>query len=233
MPKISIVIPAYNEEKYIAQFLKQFKDSKEKYDLELIVADDHSTDNTVEIAKKYADKVTVLDKRENISVVRNAGAKLATGEFMIEADTDTRIKDPDHFFEKVLEIFKDPKVIAITPSLYIYPEEETFFDRIFHSFINLIVMLMSPFGSNRGPAQIMRTEAFWKAGGYDETLVVTEDMELFKRLKKLGKIVYRNDLVAYESPRRYRKEGHIKVVILWLLNYFGMLFFKKSYSKKW
>ena len=58
-PGISIIIPAYNEEKALERTLLHFLPFKEKYNLEIIVADDASTDRTVEIAERFADKVVL------------------------------------------------------------------------------------------------------------------------------------------------------------------------------
>ena len=73
---ISIIIPTLNEESLIAQTITQFDNIKNKYDIEIIVSDSSSTDNTVEIARRYTDKVVIYEKSDlcNISKARNFGA---------------------------------------------------------------------------------------------------------------------------------------------------------------
>ncbi len=73
---ISVVIPAFNEEKYIETCLKSLRNQKFDGNFEIIVADDSSEDNTVKIAEKYADKV-VVHQRGSISYGRQKGAEAA------------------------------------------------------------------------------------------------------------------------------------------------------------
>lgn len=86
MPKFSIIIPAYNMEKYISKTLDSVMKQTFK-DYEVIVVDDGSTDKTVEIAKKYDVKI-IEHKHAGLSVVRNAAIKEAKGEYLILLDSD-------------------------------------------------------------------------------------------------------------------------------------------------
>ena len=69
--------------------------------------------------------------------------------------------------------------------------------------------------------------------GYNELLAAGEDFDLFKRIRKTGKILFERNLVIYESPRRYRKIGHFKILLTWLVNSFYILIVKKSKSQNW
>jgi glycosyltransferase involved in cell wall biosynthesis len=84
----SIVIPALNESEYIEQCLKSLNNQSYPRDrYEIIIVDNGSTDNTVEIAKKYADAVFVKNDG-NVGAVRNYGAKKSSGEILICTDAD-------------------------------------------------------------------------------------------------------------------------------------------------
>lgn len=86
MPKFSIIVPAYNMEKYIKRTLDSIKKQTFK-DYEVIVIDDGSTDKTVEVAKKA--KVKVIEhKHAGLSVVRNAAIKEAKGDYIVMLDSD-------------------------------------------------------------------------------------------------------------------------------------------------
>lgn len=86
MPKFSIIVPAYNMEKYIKRTLDSIKKQSFK-DYEVIVIDDGSTDKTVEVAKKA--KVKVIEhKHAGLSVVRNAAIKEAKGDYIVMLDSD-------------------------------------------------------------------------------------------------------------------------------------------------
>lgn len=86
MPKFSIIVPAYNMEKYIKRTLDSIKKQTFK-DYEVIVIDDGSTDKTVEVAKTA--KVKVIEhKHAGLSVVRNAAIKEAKGDYIVMLDSD-------------------------------------------------------------------------------------------------------------------------------------------------
>lgn len=86
MPKFSIIVPAYNMEKYIKRTLDSIKKQTFK-DYEVIVIDDGSTDKTVEVAKKS--KVKVIEhKHAGLSVVRNAAIKEVKGDYIVMLDSD-------------------------------------------------------------------------------------------------------------------------------------------------
>ncbi len=233
---ISIVIPTFNEEKVIEKTLRQFLPYKRKFALEIIVADARSTDATVRIARKLADRVIVEKKRSNIPTGRNLGAFAANGELIIELDADSRIGDPDLFFRTVQKIFRSPQIVAAMPRLRIYPEEERFEDRFFHRLINGAISFANHFGSflSKGECQIFRKSAFNSAGGYDERLAVGEDCDLFHRLSRLGEVKYLQNLVVYHSPRRFRKEGYLRLLLgPYLLNGVALLWRHESHSKEW
>ena len=79
---ISVVIPAYNEEKYLEKTLNRLPKN-----LELIVVCNGCTDKTAQIAKKYAKVISISDK--NVSKARNLGAKNSSGKILIFLDADT------------------------------------------------------------------------------------------------------------------------------------------------
>lgn len=234
---ISIIIPTFNEEHTIKGSLKQFIKLKKKFDLELIVSDGGSTDNTVKIAKKFADKLALHQKNwvKTISEGRNKGAAKAKGDIMIFFDADVRLENPDKFFNAVIEKFKDPKIVGATCRVYEYIEEETTFDRMFHSTMSNYIRLLNfiGWGASRGECQIIRKKVFDKLHGYDRYLVAGEDFEFFHRLAKQGRIHYFNKIIVRESPRRFRRLGYPKVVLQWFLNSVFSFFGKRAYSKEW
>ena len=86
MPKFSIIIPVYNVEKYIDNCLKSIMQQSYK-DYEVIVVNDGTKDNSMDIVKKY--NVTIIEqKNQGLSAARNTGVKNATGEYLIFLDSD-------------------------------------------------------------------------------------------------------------------------------------------------
>jgi glycosyltransferase involved in cell wall biosynthesis len=238
MTKISFIFPCYNESKYIGETLDQFAPFRQKYNLELVVANGKSQDDTVKVAQKHrADKIVVRRDEDptTISFGRNNGGKAASGDILVWLDADIRIENVEKFINRVLELFKDPEIVAATANIYIYPQEETVLDRIFHWIVNMILRSSYLLGTAhaKGECQIIRAKTWKELGGYDSSLVVAEDIDMFRRLKNKGKVVFLKEINLFESPRRYRKLGHFRIVFEWLANYFSFVFFRKSYSKEW
>jgi glycosyltransferase involved in cell wall biosynthesis len=236
--KISIIIPALNEEKLIFQMLNQFDSGfKEKYNLEIIVSDGGSKDSTLQIVDGLADKVLIHKEKykQNISRGRNQGALNSLGDVLIFLNADTLISDVNMFFEKIFGFFKNDKIVAIACPVKVFKNEEIFIDKIFHFSYNNYVRFLNKFfmGMGRGECHIIKRDAFLKAGCYNEELYAGEDFDLYKRLKKLGKIVFLKDVNIYESPRRYRKFGYLRVFWDWTRNSVWITLFKKSISKDW
>ncbi len=92
---VSIVIPTYNEERFLPRLLGSIEKQEFK-DYEVIVADNHSRDATVEIALSHRARV-VEDSLP--AVARNRGAKVARGEYLLFLDADTVV--PEGFLKKL------------------------------------------------------------------------------------------------------------------------------------
>lgn len=85
----------------------------------------------------------------------------------------------------------------------------------------------------RGECQVVRKNIFERVGGYNENLAAGEDFDLFKRVRKIGKILHSRDFCVYESPRRYRKFGYLNVYKMWFFNSFYVIFKNKSLADEW
>jgi glycosyltransferase involved in cell wall biosynthesis len=238
MTKISFIFPTFKEEKFIGETLDQFKPCRGKYDFELVVADGGSPDKTQAVAKEHgADKIAVKKpgQSNHISVGRNNGGWAADGEMLVWLDADMRAENIDLLFKRILDVYNDPKVVAATANIWVYKNEETFFDKVFHGLVNLIIRSAYWRGgaAAKGECQILRGSTWRELKGYDENLVVSEDIDMFRRMLTKGKVIFLKDVNLFESPRRYRQLGHLKVVFDWLANYLGFVLFRKSYSKEW
>jgi len=234
---ISFVIPTLNEEKAIEKTLRCV--SAYSGEKEIIVSDGASKDRTVELARNYADRVIVYEgeKRQNIAGGRNAGAAVASGDFLVFIDSDTIIPDINSFFAKVLSVFqKDPALSAMTVFYRVYPEDETWADRIIFKSLGLLFYFYNNIlgiGGSGGEFQMIRTEDFKRAGGFNENLAASEDMDLFWRLAKLGKTRLERSLFIYHSGRRAHEVGWPKLLYQWTTNGISALFFAKSGTNEW
>lgn len=91
-PVVSVIIPVYNSEKTIEKCLKSILNQTLK-NIEIIVINDCSKDNSLEILKKYKDKIIIIDNKKNLgpSASRNKGLKKATGQYIGFVDSDDYI----------------------------------------------------------------------------------------------------------------------------------------------
>lgn len=240
IPEFSIIIPVLNEEKLLkslsSNLLEVVKNSK--HTAEIIIADGGSSDNSTSIGLKFADKVVNAKFGEinNIASGRNAGANVACGNYLIFCNADVIFDDVEKVLNQVHDIFeKDKKLIAIAAWVDTFPSEEKLIDVIFHNFYNYYFRFLNflRLGMGRGECIIVKKDAFIKAGSFDRTLPAGEDFELFNRLIKLGKVLYSKEIRVFESPRRFRKSGYLRVTLLWTSNALSIMFRKKTISSEW
>ncbi len=201
-PAISVIIPSYNEEKYIGMLFGAL--GRQTFsNFETIVVDGNSTDHTREISSKHAKVVT--DSSQVIGVARNRGAKIARGDILVFLDADSR-PSPD-LLEKYYGVFKDRRVVAATCPLV--PIERVS-DLLGFGFHFATTTLAKTFCGICGANFAVRRDAFMKSGGFDRTLTTYEDVEFAKRLRRYGSIRFENGSSVAVSARRIKKWGIIK-----------------------
>ncbi len=189
-PLVSIIIPAYNEEKCIGKCLRsllQLDYPREK--LEIIIIDDGSTDRTQSEAKKFEERgVRVFtQKNSGKGAALNRGIGLAKGEFIVTMDADSEVMPKT--LKQLLAFFrKDGEVAAVTPAIKIKPSKNLLVElqRIEYLMIIFSRKLLSFIDSvpvAPGPFSMFRASVFREVGGFDENNLV-EDQEIALRLQK-------------------------------------------------
>jgi glycosyltransferase involved in cell wall biosynthesis len=179
---ISVIIPAFNEERYLAETLRHLRRAIEDAgdaSVEVIVVDNASTDRTREVAEGGGAKVVFVPEH-NIGRVRNAGAAVALGEVLMFLDADTLV--PAEVLRRVAEVVSDSGCIGGAVDTEYRPAR-----RLVRIYLRLWRIIGLVFGMAQGAAQYCRREAFFAVGGYDERIYMGEDVDFYWRLKKLAK----------------------------------------------
>ena len=235
--KLSIIIPALNEESVIGhsvQYLKQHM----LVPHEIIVSDGRSRDRTVEVAKQYADKVVVFSGEKHTPARgRNDGARVASGEFFLFLDADSFLPEPEKLFASCFTRFeRDPELMGITLPQRARPEVETWGDRISFGIVNFFGRFLNNVlhrGEGAGKFMMVRRSAYEKVSGFREDLVTREDGDFFFRLSRIGKTYLDPAFFVYHGARRAHKLGWPRLWWIWTSNVVSFALFDKSVAKEW
>ena len=125
-PKVSIIVPIYNVEKYLATCIKSLQNQSLK-DLEIILVDDESPDNCPKLCNEYAktdSRIKVIHKKnEGLGFARNSGLNIAEGEFVSFLDSDDYIDL--NAYEELYELAKSNNLDAIYYKFESFTDEGT------------------------------------------------------------------------------------------------------------
>lgn len=237
-PKISVVIPAFNEEKYLPACLNSIKNQSFK-DFEIIVVDNNSTDQTSLIAYKYGAKV-VREKRQGTSFAREKGFGEARGEIIARTDADATV--PPYWLDLIFSSFSNnPQIVAVTgpftsPHQRIPNPVLSIFSKLtFSWFPRILTGHVQTVGANMA----VRKETWQNANPCINDSFVHEDLDLGCHLARLGKILYLKQLTATCSLRKIEEKpikGSFNYFFKYPLRYYYtfivhhpiLLFFKKN-----
>jgi len=184
---VSVIIPTYNKAPYIRQAVDSALAQTYK-DLEIIVVDDGSTDETVSILKSYVDagQITyIYQDNQGPSKARNAGLKLARGRYIKFLDSDDFLF-PEQIEKQFRDIEQEPEAISISDSLLLKLNGISE-----HRPVHLVSkerQLASFIESNRGVihAFLVPKSLLDRVGGFDVTLTCSEDTDLWIRILGVG-----------------------------------------------
>ena len=216
MVKISIVVPAFNEERLLGESLAQIQSAakvfrQRSWEFELIVCDNNSTDRTAEIARA-AGATVVFEPVNQIARARNSGAAAATGDWLIFVDADSHPS---------AELFSDVagQIISgdcLAGGVTVHLDEKHFVTGLVSGIWNGVSRI---FKLMAGSFIFCDAAVFRKTGGFSNELFAAEELELSKRLKKLAKetgkrmvILHRHPLVtSARKMRLYSAWEHVRL----------------------
>ena len=217
---ISLIIPAFNEEKILGRCLRSIE-AQNYHDYEVVIVDGGSSDKTLDIAERYKHKILTLPRRRphEVSLARNFGARYAEGEILAFIDADIVL--PSGFLSVLDKCFENPEVVGVMCK--VLPLEGNSIEKALYECNNVLmktsnkihILQLSYFSCIS-----YRREPFIKMGGFREDLSACEDYDLALRLSKHGKMVFTDKITIYMSPRRLREWTCLGYIV----RYFKYLF---------
>jgi len=203
-PLISVVIPALNEGRELKTCLESLARQTFR-DFEIIVVDNGSTDDTMEIARRHDCRV-LHEPRQGVSYARQLGFEHARGEIVASTDADTFV--PPDWLALIAESFRErPDQVGVYGGIRWRGRRgfgQWLAEFLFAAFLRLNHLLGVPHFC--GPNFAVRREAFMKVGGFrgrgGRFYQVSEDFQLGLKLARYGYVRFHRKLIAYTSPRQ-------------------------------
>jgi rSAM/selenodomain-associated transferase 2 len=211
--KVSIIVPTLNEAKGLTETLTQIQ---QLFPYELVISDGGSHDGTLEIAQEFTEHVVKGSTGRALQM--NAGARVANGDIFLFLHADSCIEPAS--YKKMLHSLGSSEKIGGAFSLYIDSDKWSL--RLITRLANL---RSKYFGMAYGDqAFFVKNSTFQQMNGFAE-LPICEDIDFFKRLRKLGPVILLKEK-ALTSSRRWLEEGvwfttirNILIAILFILGF--------------
>jgi glycosyltransferase involved in cell wall biosynthesis len=213
---ISVIIPAFNEERYLPLTLEHLERARDHVgagrnkQVEVVVVDNASTDGTADIAMGCGARV-VPEPDHNIARVRNTGASAASGDLLVFLDADTLV--PFCLLSRIIEVMEEPTCLGGAVDIDHRPTR-----RLIKIYLRAWRLIGLCLGMAQGAVQFCRREAFSSLGGYDERMYMGEDVDFYWRLARLAKtrkqhVQYLKDVRVVPSCRRFDQWPTSRILI--------------------
>ena len=236
--KISFVIPAFNEEKYLGNCLDSIiAATKDKnIEMEIIVVNNASTDGTRAVAESKPGVRIVDEPQKGLSRARQSGFAVSTGELVANLDADTML--PAAWINFVIRDFdRNQKLVGLSGPhiLYGVPRLVSYWATIFY-YAGYLTYFMNRHILNitsvlQGGNFVVRRSALEKIGGFNpEFTFYGEDADLVKRLHKVGQVNFTLSLPILASGRRVMAEGKFTMAWRYFMNYAWTTFFGRPFN---
>lgn len=212
---ISVIIPAHNEQDYLAATLDALN-RQDYLDYEIVVVANGCTDATVEAAQGKCHRLVTLSQK-SLGVARNLGARMAAGDLLVFLDADT-VLEPC----ALRVIAEEFTARDAGGTLKGQPDASRFAYRLIYWLKNFIHRFVVRNGSS-GVILCWKKD-FTRVGGFDERLELRENSDLIRRLKRFGGYKFIGKTIATTSMRRYERRGVKHIVWLWIKLWFFSLF---------
>ena len=211
-PLVSIVIPVHNGERYIKESINSCLEQTYK-NIEIIVVDDKSEDNTLNILKSYGSRITVIpvEKQNGLGNVINIGIRKSKGKYIARMDADD-IMYPTRIEKQVEYLESHPSCVAVGGQIDIIDENGNITGHREYAVedkdIKKNLFLFQPFAH---PAVTLRKSALEEIGLYPENMWKVEDVKLFLILSTKGEFHNLEDTVL-KYRMTFKTESQAKML---------------------
>jgi len=211
---ISIVIPTKNEEKWLQITLESLREAAP--DSEIIIVDNDCGRKTKLIAETFN---CAIRQGTTPAISRNIGASIASGELIIFMDADVLIGKKH--IDIVKDVFNENSNIGLV-HFKIELMSDSWLLNTYFKIVNQYIKIMNSVGLPQGGGGYIavRREVYRKVGGFDENILVAEDMDFFRRVNKITNVLYIQTDPIYISARRFCLENpylYAAKSLLWTL----------------
>ena len=235
---LSFVIPAYNEEGYLADCIESILRQTEGMAdaTEILVVNNASTDGTREVALRYPRVKLVDEPRKGLTHARQAGFAASSGRLIANVDSDSRLTEG--WVDRVLAEFEQNSRLVSLSGPLIYHDltrqqrrlvDVFYFTAWLTYFINRWILRMG--SMVQGGNFVVTRKALEEIGGFDLKIdFYGEDTDVARRMAAVGDVVYTFDLKMFSSARRLKHEGMLTTAARYTLNYFWTTLFKRPFT---
>jgi glycosyltransferase involved in cell wall biosynthesis len=229
---LSVIVPAYNEERYLPEclhrVLAEITRSSEPAAVEVVVVDNASTDRTAEVARSYAGVRVISEPVKGVNRARQKGLTEARGKILAYVDADTQM--PPGWITRVLRAFELNRRVVCVSGPYIYYDAT----RIQRILVRLYwILLATPaywiirymaVGGNFAA----RRDALLAIGGFDIAIAFYgDDTNIARRLHAAGKVKFVLRLPMHTSSRRFHAEGLVSTGLRYAVNFLSEVILKR------
>lgn len=229
---ISVVIPAHNEEAYIAACIESVLAHVTADVLEIVVVCNACTDRTAEIAAGYPGVRVVREPRQGTGFARQRGADETTGELIAFLDADTRIHA--QWFPMAFAAFAaDASLVSLTGPYRFYdlPPLSNAFMRAWFPVVKLNAYRYYGF-TVIGGNFVVRRSALRQIGGFDTSISFWgDDTNVARRLHDVGTVKFVMEFFNYTSGRRLKTQGFLRAGMHYTLNNLSQAHFQKTLTR--
>jgi len=229
---ISLIIPAYNEEKYIWSCIEHALHTIDGYIHEIIVIDNASTDQTRKIAETYPGVRVITEHNKWLTFARQRGYKEAKYDILAFVDADTHM--PAWWAKKLRKHFESDREIWFISGPYRYydlPWHKQIGNRLYWRILWYPSYLITWYlwvGGNFAIKKSVLDKINW----FDTTITFYgEDTDIARRASKCSKSLFKLGLVMPTSARRFAGEGMMKTAYTYTINYLSQAIFHRSATK--